>query len=261
MTVGEYAETLAERPDGAGHEDAWTKAMPGLGFRLRAPTDIRRIQVFGERCSGTNFVARTIERVFGEDVLTDAFGFKHWFVPDQLLFTADVLVLVVARSPHDWLRSLHRQPWHTTGMAELPFSQFIRTPWASFWDEAFAGIDATHPMLGREMMHERDPATGQRFANPVALRTAKLRHWAGLTERAHNVALLGYEAIRHDTVGMLDEIAAITGLTRGPYRPVSSYKGQGFFRYQPSHYEPLGNDDRDHVAEWSDASLERLFGF
>lgn len=33
--------------------------------------------------------------------MTEDFGFKHWFVPPQTLFTKDSLIVVVARDAFD----------------------------------------------------------------------------------------------------------------------------------------------------------------
>lgn len=240
--------------------ERWHTVSPGLRATRNGAAPIRRVQIYGERCSGTHLIARLIDRNFGERIVTDAFGFKHWFVPDQILITDDVLALVIARSPADWLRSLHRQPWHTTVVADgLDFATFIRTPWASFWDEAFAGVGPDHPLRGSEMMHERDPVTGKRFANPIALRTAKLRHWAALPARAHHVALLSYEALRDDPQTIIAALGCSTGLPHGQFAAVDSYKGQGFQRYEPTAYPPLTNVDAAHVASWSDPAIEAMF--
>ena len=244
----------------ANRHDRWPVAAPGLRIVRQGHAPIQRIQIYGERCSGTHLITRLIERNFGESGVTSAFGFKHWFVPDQILFTDDVLALVIVRSPTDWLRSLHRQPWHTTVVADgFDFATFIRTPWASFWDEAFAGVGPDHPLLGSEMMHERDPESGDRFANPIALRTAKLRHWTALPYRAHNVALLSYEALRDAPQAIIAALARTTGMSNNAFIPVDSYKGQGFYRYEPTPYAPMTRADAAHVTAWSDPDIEALF--
>ncbi len=128
----------------------WKEPTQGLRILKRTPGAIRHIQLYGQRCSGTHAIARTIDGNFGEAARTEAYGFKHWFVPDQVLFRDDVLVLVIARNVFDWARSLHRQPWHAhPDVKTLAFSDFVRSPWHSYWDDEFWGISEGHPCEGR----------------------------------------------------------------------------------------------------------------
>ena len=240
----------------------WLQPLPGLRIVRRGDVPITRIQVYGQRCSGTNIVTRTIEANVPDVEITEAFGFKHWFVPPQTLFVNDTLVLVVARNAFDWARSLHRQPWHAhPDLKALPFDQFIRSEWHSYWDDHMGYIDPDHPVRGDEMLHERDPETGDRFANCIAKRTAKLRHWAALATRAHNVALLNYDAFSRDPGAFVAAIAAATGHAAAPhFVPITSYKGQGYERYVPTAYPDLDHSDVDHIAAWLDPEVEAAFG-
>jgi len=235
--------------------------MSGLRLLVRSRTPIRHIQVYGQRCSGTHAIVRTLQANLGADAVTQDYGFKHWFVPEQVLFRDDVLVLVIARSAFDWLRSLHRQPWHAhDDIKRLPFSQFIRSPWHAYWDDEFWGVDALHPSRGREMMHERDPATGLRFADPIAKRTAKLRHWSDLHERAHNVALLSLETLQAQPRRVIESLADATGLAAAAqFEALWSYKGNGNRVFEPTRYEPLTEEDADWIAGRLDPEIEARF--
>ncbi|MES3152298.1 hypothetical protein [Sphingomonas faeni] len=240
----------------------WLNPVTGLRILKRGDVPITRVQIYGQRCSGTNLVTRAIEANLPSVTITEAFGFKHWFVPPQTLFVKDTLVLVVARDAFDWARSLHRQPWHAhPDLKAKPFDAFIRSDWHSYWDDHFGHIEPGHPMHGDEMLHERDPETGARFANCIAKRTAKLRHWSSLTDRAHNVALLGYDAFARDPAAFIAALAHATGIeSRAPFVPITSYKGQGHAPYVPTPYPPLAADDADHIAAWLDPDVEAAFG-
>ncbi len=240
----------------------WLNPVTGLRILKRGDVPITRVQIYGQRCSGTNLVTRAIEANLPAVTITEAFGFKHWFVPPQTLFVKDTLVLVVARDAFDWARSLHRQPWHAhPDLKAKPFDAFIRSDWHSYWDDHFGHIEPGHPMHGDEMLHERDPETGARFANCIAKRTAKLRHWSSLTDRAHNVALLGYDAFARDPAAFIAALAHATGVeSRTPFVPITSYKGQGHAPYVPTPYPPLAADDADHIAAWLDSDVEAAFG-
>ncbi len=240
----------------------WLQPLPGLRILRRGDVPITRVQIYGQRCSGTNLVTRAIEANMPGVEITEAFGFKHWFVPPQTLFVKDTLVLVVARDAYDWARSLHRQPWHAhPELKTKPFDAFIRSDWHSYWDDHFGHIEPGHPMHGDEMLHERDPETGERFANCIAKRTAKLRHWSSLTNRAHNVALLGYDAFARDPAAFVSALAAAAGLAHHPqFVPITSYKGQGYAPYVPTAYPDLAAADAAHIAAWLDPEIEAAFG-
>ncbi|MBB3938170.1 hypothetical protein [Aureimonas phyllosphaerae] len=240
----------------------WMQPAPGLRLLKRTAGAIRHIQIFGQRCSGTHAIVRTIEANFGIEARTEAYGFKHWFVPDQVLFRDDVLVLVIARNAFDWVRSLHRQPWHAhPDMKSLAFSDFVRSPWHSYWDDEFWGITERHPLRGQEMMHERDPATGLRFSSPIAKRTAKLRHWAELHSRAPNLALLSHDLLQSDARRVVEVLAAATGLPTSPdFNPVWSYKGNGNRVFEPTRYDALSPEDAQWIAGEIDPDVEALYG-
>jgi hypothetical protein len=240
----------------------WRPLDRGLSAIVRSDSPITRMQIYGQRCSGTNIVAQTLAANIPDLQLTDAFGHKHWFVPPQTLFPPDTLSVVVARNAFDWVRSLHRQPWHAhPDLKAKPFAEFVRSEWYSCWDEHFDHIEPGHPLLGQEMVHERDPLTGERFANCLAKRTAKLRHWAALPARAHNVVLVSYDAFMEAPDAVVAKIAAATGLARtDSFHSVSSYKGQGFFAYVPTAYDALDPADVAHIEAWLDPEVEAQYG-
>lgn len=111
------------------------------------------------------------------------------------------------------------------------------------------------------MLHERDPVTGARFANCIAKRTAKLRHWADLPSRAHNVALVSYNAFARAPDQFVADLAEAIGLEwPETFVPVTSYKGQGHFPYAATSYDALTADDVAHIKQWLDAVVEAKFG-
>ncbi|WP_076073251.1 hypothetical protein [Sphingomonas montana] len=240
----------------------WRVVMPGMRALVRAPDAIRTIQVYGQRCSGTNALIRLIESNLPADTFTEAYGFKHWFVPPQTLFQPSTLVLVIARDAVTWLQSVHRQPWHLDpATKDMPFSDFIRAEWASYWYTDFWGVDAAHPIHATEMMHERDPETGARFGNAMRKRTAKLAHWAGLHRRTHNLCLIDQHRLQAEPERVIRALAAMTGLTMAAgFVPVDSYKGNGIRPYRPHAYPPVSAADRAFIADNLDAGVEALYG-
>ena len=221
-----------------------------------------RFQVYGQRCSGTNALIRLIESNFDTLTFTEEFGFKHWLVPETRELPDDVFVIVIAREVGQWLRSLHRRPWHAhPEVKALDFSDFIRAPWRTQWDTDFWGIDEAHPDFGQPIAEELCPRTQGPFANPVAMRSAKLANWRSTGERAAGHMLLSHCELLADPEDVVRRIAEATGAEpRAEFVPVATYKGQGIKAFALERYPELSANDTRHVAEHVDPALEGMFG-
>lgn len=225
-------------------------------------SQFNRFQVYGQRCSGTNALIRLIEANFDTLTFTEEFGFKHWLVPETREFADDVFVIVIAREVGQWLRSLHRRPWHAhPELKSLDFADFIRAPWRTQWDTDFWGIDEAHPKFGMPIAEELCPRTQRPFANPVAMRAAKLRNWRSTSKRAAGHMLLSHSELLTDPEEVVRRVAEATGAERrGEFVPVATYKGQGIKTFVFERYPELSHNDTLHVAEHADPAIEQLFG-
>lgn len=221
----------------------------------------RRLQIYGERCSGTNWVAQILRRNLPGIHLVDDFGWKHGWVFGDIEAASDCLFVVVHRDPFDWLRSLHKTPWHTAPeLRGVPFAQFVRTAWRCLWGSDME-LPAGDPRAGTEMLHERDPSTGEPFANPMRLRTAKIRAWDALRTRARHHVDVRYEAAMQDPRAFVRELAKRFGLRRWPwFRGVKTFKG-GPDRFRPQPYPPIAGPDLAWIAGELDCELEAAHGF
>lgn len=227
-------------------------------MRSSVPT---HLQIFGERCSGTNFVAQLMRRNLPKLSLTDRYGWKHGFAPAIADRAPDCLFVVVVREPLDWVRSLHQKPWHAAQpLRDRSFSEFVREPFWCEWgrDMELAPGDAR---IGTEMLHERDPATGQRFANVMRLRTSKLRDWLSLGQRVEHLVVVRYEDVLREPKQWLREIATRCGLRRWPwFRAVKNFKG-GAERFVQKEYAPIAVEDRDWIVSQLDWQIEGAVGY
>jgi len=222
---------------------------------------VTHLQIFGERCSGTNYVAELLRRNLPQLQSTDRYGWKHgllWQVRDE---APDCLFVVVHRDPFDWVRSLHRTPWHAAApLRDLTLSQFLRAQWWCEWgrDMPLAAADERH---GTEMLHERDPETKQRHANVLRMRTTKLRTWATLPERVRHCVAVRYEDVLADERAFVRDVAASVGARRRLWhRGVRTFKG-GSSRFVRRDYEPFAPEDVDWVLAQLDADVERAAGY
>ena len=222
---------------------------------------IRRIQVYGQRCSGTNALIKLIETNFSELQFTEEFGFKHWLVPERLELPSDVMVVIIARAPEEWLRSLHANPWHAhPDLKRLEFSDFIRAPWESIWDDDFWGMSPANALYRTPIVEERCPLTGRAFDNAIAMRTAKLRNWSDLARRARACAHVSHAKLVRNPVSVLETIADLANVQhRSEWTIVDSYKGAGSKPFIPKTYPALTRADQTHVDAHLERELEDLF--
>lgn len=228
---------------------------------------IQRIQIFGERCSGTNYLEQLLAGNLPGVSFTSGFGFKHFFPRMDADGSTDCLFVVIYRDPFDWLRSIYRNPWHAApALKNIPFSEFIRQEWWCVWDED-AGIDAVDPRYGTEMMLERDPGTGRRFRNILAMRSAKIRAWESFRKAREHSLCINYERLRDTPEQVIRGLADEFGLApANPFRPVKSYKGAKWYRgwrekLLRRRRPDISAADVDYILEQLDPELESAIGY
>lgn len=232
---------------------------------------IRNVQIFGERCSGTNYLARLVEKNFEHVQVTNSFGGKHWFITGleprgrpnrstdfecvrRLVDGDSTLFLVIFRDPIDWLRSIHARPYHAPGHWDLSFAEFIRKPWLCFEAER------ANPIWPAE----RGPFFIEQADNVVRLRSEKIRHLTNLEGTVANVAFVTYEALLDD-LGALGEIADRFGiaLKNRPLLDETTYFGGGTEQTfaAPRDYPPVSDKDLRFIRQNLDLDLEASIGY
>lgn len=233
---------------------------------------ISQVQIFGERCSGTNYLAALVSNNFAGVELTTEFGWKHWFIrgheprgrPNRstdrecvrsLADSDDTLFVVIHRDPFDWLRSLHRRPYHAPGHWNIPFSEFIRKPWF-----------CAEPTRANPLWPESE--TGEYFIeeadNVVRLRTQKAEHFLGLGSVVRNVVHLRYEDLAADPT-LLAGVAERFGITlKHPEVADETVHfggtdGEAFESPRP--YPPIADDDHEFIRATLDWEVEAKLGY
>lgn len=234
--------------------------------------DIASVYVFGERNSGTNYISNLISRNcraagsmagLHDPANKERFGWKHGF-PSMLGVPDDVLAIAVHREPIAWLHSINRTPWHTPShLRGLPFSQFIRSEWQSIIDDTGFGIGPGHPLWMHELLADRDPVTGKRFANVLHLRNAKNRGFASLDHRFGNVLRVNYETVLADPQKFLNALCNTYGMVRlRTFDPVIHDRGassRGVF--QPKPVPLVAQADKEYICAHLDLCLEVSLGY
>jgi len=240
---------------------------------------VMKLHILSERCSGSNFVETAINDNLPV-VHSDRYGFKHWLDENFLnetAFPADTLFLIVMRSPFDWLRSMHRQPWHCAPeLTQLTFSEFIRAPWRCVWDEQ-AGVARGDSRWMTEMMFERNPLdNNRRFRNVLEVRQVKYGIWQDRLSSHPHCIHLSFEKFKASPERMLSEIARAQDLKAPERIKISQgYKGTVSWkrkialllsfgtigRYAPKPKSPIALDDIDYILSNLDPGLESVWEY
>ena len=72
---------------------------------------IKRVAIYGERCSGTNYLEELLKLNFDVEI-TWEYGWKHFFGFNNLEGSDDVLFIGIVRNLEDWVNSFFREKHH-----------------------------------------------------------------------------------------------------------------------------------------------------
>ena len=232
---------------------------------------IKYIQIFGERCSGTKYLARLIDRNFEGVSLTKSFGCKHWFIKNHfprgkpntstdyecirtLTDSDDTLFVVIYRNPFDYLRSLHLKPYHAPNHFGLTFSKFIRKKWVSYETSQVNKL-WPHNDQNYYFIEEAD--------NIIQLRTQKILHFNNLKNVVKNVRFINYEKLVRD-IRLLKHIADELGI-RFKQIPLDDektyYEGGQKKTFVPTRYASISQLDFLFIAKSLDWKVERSINY
>ena len=70
---------------------------------------VKKYTIYGERCSGTNY----LENIINVNITWD-YGWKHFFgfQDDKLKKSDDTLFICIVRNLPDWINSFYREKYH-----------------------------------------------------------------------------------------------------------------------------------------------------
>jgi hypothetical protein len=238
-----------------------------IGHSTADGPKIDRFQIYGERRSGTNFVARTIARNTGLKRFS-SYGWKH-ALPYFPLLPKCCLFVVVVREPFDWLRSFYAGPFEVDpAIANLPFSDFLRAEWegryTGFSEQwAYRGYAVKNRFdAGAPNFLDRHPLTGRRFANVCEMRSVKLAGHLSLLDRGLNTVAVRYEDFRNQPEAMLAAIAEATGITLAQtFRPTDKPVGPSSDARSAAKTALISDADRAFILQNLDPAPELRCGY
>lgn len=161
---------------------------------------LKKYTIYGERCSGTNYLENIININFDVN-RTWQYGWKHFFgFQDDLLKNSDdTLFICIVRNLEDWINSFYRELHHLplrykkNMSKEEKLDEFLNKEFWSF-DDNCGARDTT-----KEIVEDRNIYTGERYKNIFELRHTKIK-WMleDLPNKVKNYIFIRYEDLIND---------------------------------------------------------------
>ena len=131
---------------------------------------LKKYTIYGERCSGTNYL-QNIMNINFDIKLTHEYGKKHFFgfQDEKLKKSDDTLFICIVRNPVDWVNSLYREKYHIAKHLRKNITDFLNKEFYSYNDKHSGLRDRT------EIMEDRNIYTGKRYKNIFELRHTKIK--------------------------------------------------------------------------------------
>ena len=135
---------------------------------------IRCVKIYGERCSGTNYLEELISLNFDVQLLDNQeYGWKHFFGHTDLTNTDDILFICIVRELHSWINSFFRVMHHLLLKYEsicYDLSNDVKI--YKFLNDEFYSIEYKDKNV-YEIIADRNIYTKQRYKNIFELRHIK----------------------------------------------------------------------------------------
>lgn len=155
---------------------------------------IKYFTIYGERCSGTNYLENLIKQNFDIEI-TWKHGNKHFFGQNLHFMNSDnTLFICIVRDIYKWInsffRELHHHPLRYSNIDENnKINKFLNDEWFSIND-----MDNNYKGWNKELMIDRNIFTGQRYKNIFELRHIKNKFIIDILPKlVKNYILIRYE--------------------------------------------------------------------
>lgn len=155
---------------------------------------LTKVTIYGERCSGTNYLEQLLITNFDiEIVRKHFFGFRDF---RDLSTSEDVLFIGIVRNIYDWINSFYREKHH------LPNS--ITENEDTFLQNEFYSIEEN----GDERKNDRNIYTKERYKNIFELRHIKNKYLIeDLPTLVKNYLLITYEDLMNNFIDTMYKIS------------------------------------------------------
>ena len=158
---------------------------------------IKKIQIYGERCSGTNYLEELLVKNFDVKIVW-TYGWKHFFGFNNLSNSDGVLFIGIVRNLVDWVNSVYREKHH------LPNSVCKNID--ALLNNKYYYIDKRNKK-DVEIMKGRNIETKKRYNNIFEMRHIKNKFLIeNMPSLVKNYCLITYDDLKHNFASTMDKI-------------------------------------------------------
>ena len=155
---------------------------------------LKKVTIYGERCSGTNYLEELLCSNFDIEIVW-SYGWKHFFGFNELSNTDDVLFIGIIRNIDDWINSLYRNPHHLPSNLINDENTFLNSEFYSLHDN------------GDESYTDRNIETGKRYKNIFELRHTKNKFLVDtMPLLVKNYCLITYDNLIDNFVDVMNQL-------------------------------------------------------
>lgn len=161
---------------------------------------MKKVTIYGERCSGTNYLEELLLINFDIELTWD-YGWKHFFGFNDLNNSDDVLFIGIVRNLYDWVNSLYRDKHHLPSSLTKDINTFLSGEFYSL------KYNSKRKITNIEIMEDRNIETKERYKNIFELRCVKNKF---LIEKmptlVKNYCLITYENLTTNFIDIMNKI-------------------------------------------------------
>ena len=171
---------------------------------------MKTIQIFGMRCSGTNYLEQLIRANLQDILIVDSMGHKHlWNANINNPYRKPNCIIVIVRNPFDWLRSVHREPHHCPQLIGKDFQTFLTQKW-----KAYYGKNWNDPLTSKRMSIVLPQNLREEFDHVMDMRNQKLAIYKELCEKNPQTTFLRLKDVQENPEKTIKYICKLFDLKR-----------------------------------------------
>ena len=156
---------------------------------------MKKVTIYGERCSGTNYLEELLLFNFNVEIIWD-FGWKHFFGHNDLSNSDDVLFIGIIRNIYDWINSLYRDAYHLPAELTRNTETFLTNPFYSIHNDS-----------EDENMADRNIETNERYKNIFESRLDKNKYLIEkMTTLVKHYCMITYDDLTNHFVKIMNQL-------------------------------------------------------
>jgi hypothetical protein len=156
---------------------------------------IKKVTIYGERCSGTNYLENLLLLNFDIEIVWD-YGWKHFFGLHDLSKCDDVLFIGIVKNLEDWINSFYRWKHHLPSELCSDVDSFLNK---QFYSIIVKGNDVVE--------FDKNIETNEKYKNIFELRLIKNKFLIEkMPKLVKNYCLITYDELTNNFINIMNKI-------------------------------------------------------